>query len=216
MLRIDRFDAFDAAPRGFVWMWLLLPPVPPGASSKTSKRYRRVQHPFPHPQQLYLQRSPWSISQGAAPWRDGLSICVQAEPGKAEVRNGRCRLCTIWSGILCKWRCDAHGLVFGMPPRPWAWDRLRPRPQALLVCVSPMRVATHRSQRSRSLTRPLALPVILGNAMVAMWRFHSLRPLRIESRRRCMISVSAGSGNFEWCDAMHATRSSAALAREVS
>ena len=189
--------------------------VPPGASSKTSKRYRRVQHPFPHPQQLYLQRSPWSISQGAAPWRDGLSICVQAEPAKAEVRKGRCRLCTIWSGVLCKRRCE-HGLVFCMPPRPRPWDRLRPRPQALLVCVSRMRVATHQSQRSRPLTRPLALPVILGNAMVAMCRIHSLRPLRIESRRRCMISVSSGSGDFEWCDAMAATRCSAALAREVS
>ena len=197
--------------------------VPPGASSKTSKRYRRVQHPFPHPQQLYLQRSPWSISQGAAPWRDGLSICVQAEPAKAEVRNGRCRLCTIWSGVLCKRRCE-HGLMLCMPPRPRPWDRVRPRPQALLVCVSRMRVAMHQSQRSRPLTRPLAhgslrhqaLPVILGNAMVAMCRIHSLRPLRIESRRRCMISVSSGSGDFEWCDAMAATRCSAALAREVS
>ena len=32
MLRIDRSDAFDAAPRGFVWMWLLLPPEPPPAT----------------------------------------------------------------------------------------------------------------------------------------------------------------------------------------
>ena len=171
--------------------------VPPGASSKTSKRYRRVQHPFPHPQHLYLQRSPWSISQGAAPWRDGLSICVQAEPAKAEVRKGRCRLCTIWSGVLCKRRCE-HGLMLCMPPRPRPWDRVRPRPQALLVCVSRMRVAMHQSQRSRPLTRPLAhgslrhqaLPVILGNARVAMYRSQWRIPLRTDSRRMCMITVS--------------------------